>query len=191
MRKCLAAAVGFSLAALAISVAAEPGTSLPAQADRPIQKISPSSGDSIWKPSPEQESRIEEITLAYFSARDGSRHEDAYSRLSPKQKQYLPFSSYRAMLDDFNTTAGPVQQRQLRSITWYKDAPQAGPGLYAAVDYSSKFPNLALHCGYVVWHEQPDGQFLLVREETNVIDNATMAKLKPEELEKVRGEFRC
>ena len=95
------------------------------------------------------------------------------------------------MLDDFNAKAGEVQARTIRAVTWYKDQPQSGPGLYIAVDYSSRFPNLALHCGYLVWQEQPDGSFLLIREESNIIDNAMMEKLKPEDVEKVRREYRC
>jgi hypothetical protein len=100
-------------------------------------------------------------------------------------------SNFTQLLEGFNANAGKPQGRFLRKVTWYKDTPQAGPGLYVAVDYSSKFERLALHCGYVVWHEQPEGSFLQVREEMNVIDNATMAKIKPEQLESVRAQFRC
>lgn len=63
--------------------------------------------------------------------------------------------------------------------------------MFVAVDYSSQFEKLALHCGYLVWQEQPDGSFLQIREEANVIDNATMAKLKPEQLDALRAQFRC
>ena len=45
--------------------------------------------------------------------------------------------------------------------------------------------------GYVVWHEQAAGTFLQIREEVNFIDNATMAKLKPEQLESAHARFRC
>jgi hypothetical protein len=43
----------------------------------------------------------------------------------------------------------------------------------------------------VVWLEQVDGSFLLVREEENYIDKTTEQKLKPDELEKVRVQFGC
>jgi len=155
------------------------------------QNIASTNADPAWRPSPEQRTAIEAITKAYFSARDSNKSDDAYAFLSPRLKQYQPLGVFQRRIEEFNAKAGPVQVRRLRAITWYKDTPQAGPGLYAAVDYSSEFQNLALHCGYVVWHEQPDGKFLQVREEENVIDNATMAKLGPSALAKVRAQFRC
>ena len=155
------------------------------------QHIASTNADPAWKPSPEQQSSVMAATRAYFAARDSNRVDDAYAFLSPRQKQYVQQSTFQGLLEDFNAKSGPVQSRRLRSVTWYKDTPQAGPGLYVAVDYSSDFTNLALHCGYIVWHEQPDGQFLQVREEVNVVDKATMAKLKPGDLERVRAHFRC
>lgn len=155
------------------------------------QNIASTNADRAWRPSPEQRAAIEATTKAYFSARDSNKSDAAYAFLSAKQKQFQPPDAYQQRIEEFNAKAGPVQTRRLRAITWYKDTPQAGPALYVAVDYSSEFPNLALHCGYVVWHEQADGTFLQVREEENVIDNATMAKLKPGALENVRAQFRC
>ena len=102
----------------------------------------------------------------------------------------MPFQTYRASVAAFNTKAGAVTARSLRKITWYKDAPQ-GPGVYAAVDFSSEFQNLALHCGYVVWQEQLDGSFAIVREENNVIEKTMVTTLKPGDLERIRAQYRC
>lgn len=158
---------------------------------RPSQKVLSPATEPNWHPTAEQQELIQKVTQAYFAARDNGRSEEAYGRLSPRQKQILPFGTYRQKLEDFNAKSGVVQARTLRAVTWYKDQPQGGPGLYVAVDYSSQFSNLALHCGYLVWQEQPDGTFLLIREEANVIDKEMMAKLKPEEIQKVRREYRC
>jgi hypothetical protein len=157
----------------------------------PSQNIASTNADSSWRPTQEQRERVEAITTAYFAARDSNAAERAYTYLSPRQKQYLPAAPFKRLLEEFNAQAGGSQGREIRGVTWYKDTPQAGPGLYVAVDYSSRFANLALHCGYLVWQEQADGAFLLVREEANVIDNATMAKLKPEDVQRARSQFRC
>ena len=174
-------------------VAQTPEPSRPAgqAAEATLQNVASTNADPTWRPSPEQRALIEATTRAYFSARDSNKFDEAYALLSPGQKQYQPRNLFQRRIEEFNVKAGPVKARRLRAMTWYKDTPQAGPGLYVAVDYSSDFPNLAIHCGYLVWHEQPDGTFLQVREEENVIDNTTMAKLKPGDLEKVRAEFRC
>jgi len=153
--------------------------------------IASTNADPAWQPSSRQRASVEAVTRAYFFARDSNKAEEAYAFLSARQKQYQPLSMFERRIEEFNAKAGAVQARRLRAITWYKDTPQAGPGLYVAIDYSSDFPNLALHCGYLVWQEQPDGALLQVREEENVIDNATMAKLKPSDLERIHAQFRC
>ncbi|MGL4576939.1 MAG: DUF4019 domain-containing protein [Burkholderiaceae bacterium] len=155
------------------------------------QDIASTNADPAWRPSPQQRSLIETTTKAYFAARDANNSEGAYAFLSARQRQSLQPNVFQRLLEEFNARAGAVQGRRLRAITWYKDTPQGGPGLYVAVDYSSEFANLALHCGYIVWHEQLDGSFLQVREETNIIDKATMDKLKPGDFEKIRAQFRC
>jgi hypothetical protein len=157
----------------------------------PQQQIASSNADQAWRPSDDQRKAIESVTRRYFALRDSGKVEQAYALVSPRQKQYLPLSTFSRLVDEFNAKAGAAQTRTLRKVTWYKDTPQAGPGLYVAVDFSSKFENLALHCGYIVWQEQPDGSFLQVREDVNVIDNATMSKLGPERLAQVRAQFRC
>jgi hypothetical protein len=157
----------------------------------PVQNISSSNADALWKPTPIQLTRIESVTKTYFTSRDNNKFEDAYSQLSSRQKQFLTFTAYKKIVEEFNSNAGQAKGRELRVITWYKDTAQTGPGLYVAVDFASAFENLAIHCGYLVWQEQQDGSYLLVREEVNVIDNTTMAKLKPGDLEKVYAQYRC
>lgn len=167
---------------------AQTGTS---SADLPLQQIASSNPDKDWRPSAEQRLAVERISREYFALKDSGKLEQAYALISPRQKQYLTQSSFISMGKAFNEKAGAPQGRNLTKVTWYKDTPQAGPGLYVAVDYSSKFDKLALHCGYVVWQEQPDGGFLQVREESNMIENDIVPKLKPGQLETIRAQYRC
>jgi hypothetical protein len=190
----LHAAVAMLCLLLLLSANAE--TSAPSQAAEqisslPRQNIASTNADPEWRPSAEQRTSVEAATMAYFLARDSNRAAEAYAFLSARLKDYQSPSAYQRRIEGFNAKAGPVRARRLRAVTWYKDSRQAGPGLYVAVDYSSDFSNLALHCGYVVWNEQPDGAFVQVREEENFIDQETMAKLKPDSLGSVRAQFRC
>jgi hypothetical protein len=182
-----AIALTFALACSSAASGQAPG----APPEPPQQQITSTNANQSWRPTDEQRQAIEAVTRDYFALRDAGKAEQAYALLSPRQKQYLPLPTFTRLIEEFNVKSGASQGRTLRKFTWYKDTPQAGPGLYVAVDYSSKFESLALHCGYVVWQEQPDGSFLQVREEANVIDNAMMAKLKPEQLESIRAQFRC
>ena len=157
----------------------------------PTQRIVSSNSEPTWQPTPFQKITVELSSLNYFNLRDSGRIDEAYGQFSPLLKASLPLENYRSMVQKFNTEAGKVQQRQVNAITWYENFPKLGSGLKVAVDYSSRFPNLSLNCGYLVWQEQADKSFLILREETNTISNDSMAKLKPGELERLRSQFNC
>lgn len=148
-------------------------------------------GDEKWRASSAQIERVESQSRAYFSAKDSARYQEAYALLMPSLQQLTPFARWSFMAQHFNATAGQVVRRDIKKITWYKDPPQAAPGIYAAVDFSSQFANMNVHCGYVVWAEQNDGSFRLVREEANYVDKDTESKLKPGQLESFRAQFKC
>lgn len=138
-----------------------------------------------------QDQLIERQTYAYFAARDGQKYQEAYALFSPLLKQTLPFEHWKSMSEKFNAQAGAVLSRKVKKITWYKDPPSAEPGVYAAADYVSQFAHIKIHCGYLVWHQQNDGSFLLMHEEENYIGTALQQKLKPAELKKARAELGC
>jgi len=159
--------------------------------DAPIQQVAASNRDTQWRPSEAQAQRVVRATYAYFTAKDERRFDDAYASFSEIQKQAMPFERWKADLESFYDSAGAAEGRTIRKVTWYKDPANAQPGIYAAVDFSSRFANLALHCGYVAWRQQMDGSFELVREEENSIPNDVMSKLTPEKLQGIRAQFRC
>ena len=147
--------------------------------------------DPGWQPSAAQAQLVERRTLAYFSAKDGGKYREAYALLSPSQKRTVSFDPWVSRSKQFNAKAGAVLSRKIKKITWYKDPPRATPGVYAAVDFDSRFAQVNLHCGFIAWQQQADGSFLLAREEENFIDNDAMKNLKPGELEKIRAQFGC
>jgi hypothetical protein len=154
------------------------------------QVVSSSNADAHWRPTDVQASAVLSRTRAYFDARDTGKIEEAYAMFSPSQRATVPLTAWRNAIDAFNARAGAPRGRLVRKVTWYKDPPQR-TGIYAAVDFSSQFDGLALHCGYVIWQAQSDGTFALAREEDNVIDRAMAKKLQPGQLEQIRAQFRC
>ena len=166
-------------------------TSDPLGPENPVQNIALSNADRSWRPTSSQRQEIERLTLAYFSAKDANRYEDAYRYLDSRQQQSLSRDVFEQMTAELNQTAGKVIGTSLRAVTWYKDTPQAGPGLYVAVDYSRSRERLALNCGYIVLHEQPDNSFLILREEMNVIDKQMMEKISPAAFEEIQRQFKC
>jgi hypothetical protein len=119
------------------------------------------------------------------------KYADAYAMQSDSQKRSMTLENWASLNAKFAETSGVVQSRQLKKITWYKDPPAPEPGIYAAADYVSRFANIDIHCGYLVWHQQADGTFLLNREEQNYIDKTTQQKLKPDVLAKARAQMGC
>lgn len=95
-------------------------------------------------------------------------------------KQSITFATWKSKAVDFNARAGAVGQRAIVKITWYRNPPQVEPGLYAAVDFSSRFAQVDLHCGFLAWREQLDGKFLLVREEENSSTTQHVSRSKRE-----------
>ncbi len=157
----------------------------------PPPTVSLTNRDVQWRPTAAQAQRVERQTYAYFAAKDTGKYQEAYSLLSPTQKSTIPLDRWTALTAKFNSEAGDVRNRRIKKVTWYKDPPRTEPGIYAAADFVSQFANVDIHCGYVVWHEQPDGSFLLVREEQNSISKDIQQQLKPGELEKIRSQFGC
>jgi Protein of unknown function (DUF4019) len=147
--------------------------------------------DPQWRPTAEQEKLIESVTLTYFAAKDQRNYSQAYAFLSPSRQAATPFESWRSEREQFHSRAGDVHSRKIKKITWYKDPPQAAPGLYAAADFESRFANIDIHCGYLVWHQAQDRTFRLIREEENLIDKEMQRKLPPAELAAARAKFGC
>lgn len=149
------------------------------------------SGAAPRMATPEQVRRVEQQTRLYFEAKDQGRYTSAYDLMAASLKQSISFENWKSKTEVFNAKAGAVEQRTIAKITWYYNPPQVAPGLYAAVDFTSKFAEVDLHCGFLAWREQPDGKFVLVREEENYLDKQTQQKLKPGDFEKVKAQFRC
>ena len=121
-------------------------------------------------------------SYAYFAAKDGGRYDAAYAWFAPSVQAYLTPELYRAQTAEFNAGAGKGERR-IVTLTWERDPPEApAPGLYVAADFMSRFANLRLHCGYLMWHREADGQFRIVREEQSFLDNAAASRLTPERL---------
>ncbi|MDB5959390.1 MAG: heat shock protein DnaJ-like protein [Massilia sp.] len=147
--------------------------------------------ETAWKPSAAELQSVERHSQAYFAARDSHQYEAAYKMLTPAMRQIRSYESWRSMAVESQTRRGNLLRRDIKKVTWYKNPPGAEPGTYAAVDFAGQSTNADTVCGYLVWIEQADGTFLLVREEENFIDKASDKKLTPEDRERIRAQFKC
>lgn len=155
------------------------------------QVVAPSNPDKDWQPSEAQRERAVRDALAYLAAKDEGRFSDAYALFTPTQKAVVPFDRWEAHMRAMHREAGAAQGRTLKKVTWYKSPVNGPQGTYAAVDFSSQFAELALHCGFVALQLQMDGSFAVAREEENAIHKREMARLSADALQKVRAQYRC
>lgn len=135
---------------------------------------------------------VTEQTYAYLAAKDGARYELAYDQIDATMRAYLKPDLYRAQAAQFNAEAGRAAERRVTRLTWYRDPADApAPGIYVAADFRSRFANIDLHCGYVMWHQDKDGRFRIVREEQSFIDKGMARQMAPERVAQLPRQFGC
>jgi hypothetical protein len=140
-----------------------------------------------WLPSHIQEEQVLKETNDYFSALDQQQYERAYAMVAEAYRNLLPLSKFIQQNREFHERSGTLVRRNILKVTWTKD-PAAAPfrGVYAAIDIATQFVNIDRHCGYVVLYQRPSGgDFEVMRQESNFIDNATAAGIEREKTRQV------
>lgn len=141
-----------------------------------------------WLPSRIQEEQVLKETSDYLSAIDQGQYERAYAMMAEVYRNSLSLVRFIQLNREFRERSGTLMQRNILKITWTKD-PASGPfrGVYAAIDIATQFENVDRHCGFVILYQRASGgDFEIMRQESNFIDNATAAKL---EREKTRADL--
>lgn len=140
-----------------------------------------------WSANEKQLANLTSATNSYFKSRDTGDGSVSYQALSSRMKSSVTEANWNKSLLEFNAKAGKFDKRDTSKPTWYpnSNSPE-GNVTFVAVDFNGKFENLALYCGYIVWMLNSDDSFSLIREETNVVDNATASRMKTEDLNAFR-----
>ena len=131
-------------------------------------------------------------SYAYLRAKDAGDYAAAYTRIDATMRDYLTPDLYRQQAATFNAGAGKVVARRITRLTWERDPVEAKqPGLYVAADFVSRFANLDLHCGYIMWRQAEDGGFRIVREEQSFVDKDTIRQMPPERRRPLPQQLGC
>jgi hypothetical protein len=128
-----------------------------------------------WLPTVDQIEQVRRTTRDFLAAKEAGRAMDAYALLAEGDKKDQPFEVFADGIARFNRKAGPAKETRIVKVTWTKDPAQApAPGIYAALDITSRYENIDRYCGYIVLYQAPTGGgFRVTREEANFLDNAT------------------
>ena len=132
-------------------MAADQRTYVPAQAD--------------WKSTAADEADVRRIFESYYASRDSGEFKAALAMFNSKARPES--AAWPDKIRLFNSALG-AGKRRITGVTWYVNPPSAEvPGIYAAVDFVSDYPNVHFYCGYVVFYRLEPGSYEIVREEQN------------------------
>ncbi len=174
------AAACIALALLSLGNAAQSADTV-STANQRVINVTPDSAPG-WFPSVEVERQALRVAVDYMADRDAGRYAQAYAILGDANRKNETLAEFSELGRRFNAQAGAVIERRIVTVTWTKDpANGPGPGIYVAIDVVSRFANIDRDCGYLVLFQAPSsGDFSVMREETNILDNATAAAITKE-----------
>ncbi len=133
---------------------------------------------SEYVPSAADSAEIQRLSARYLEHVDRKEYDAAHAMFSDEMRAMAPLREWRTFMREEPRNWGKLEQREQTNVTWYNNPPDAPrPGLYVAVDYVSRYANLAQHTQFLVWYRERDGlPFALTRNETNAVDKASAAK---------------
>lgn len=131
-----------------------------------------------YAPSAADATEIQELSARYFGHVDRREYDVAHAMFSDEMRAMAPLREWRKFMREEPRDWGTPERREQTNVTWYDNPPNAPrPGLYVAVDYVSRYANLAQHTEFLVWYrEREDMPFVLTRHEINAVDKASAAK---------------
>jgi hypothetical protein len=149
-------------------------------ADAPRQVNVSTDSTPGWVPSREQEDAAGKAATTFLALMDSGKAGEAYALLAEENRAQMPYADFSEGLARFNAEAGAVIERRQVVTTWTKDPPSAPvPGVYAAIDLTSRFARIDRHCGYLILYQPPaGGAFRVMREEDSYMDNATARQIE-------------
>jgi len=117
--------------------------------------------------------------------------DDAYDQVDG-EGMGVDAATWKSQKRSFQALAGRAVHLSVVKITVYDNPPAAArPGLYVAADYVNEYQNMPLHCGYLMWFREANGQFRIAREEVGYMTAEELKKLPPAQLATTRRQLRC
>lgn len=122
-----------------------------------------------WAPSETDKREALAFTTRWLALKDEGKGEQAYALFSPLFREKVAFADWNARLGKFRGMAGPVRERRIVRVTWFKDPPQADvPGVYAALEVHGGFERIPEHLEKVILYRAPGAaSFSVLRNEVD------------------------
>jgi Protein of unknown function (DUF4019) len=135
-------------------------------------------GAADYAPGAADTAEMQRLSAEYLGHLDRGEYEKAHAMYSAEMRAMAPLREWRKFVSESAAAWGALERRDQANVTWYLDPANAPrPGLYVAVDYVSRYANLAQHTEFLVWYRELEGMpFVLARHEINAVDKKSAAK---------------
>jgi hypothetical protein len=129
-------------------------------------------------PTPAEAEEVRRLGETYLGHLDRGEYDQAHAMFTADMRRMAPLQAWRETTRASHVEWGTLEGREQVRITAYRDPEGAPrPGLYIAVDYVSRYANLAQHTQYLMWYREPGGRtFALTRHETNAVEKQAAAQ---------------
>lgn len=132
-----------------------------------------------WSPSDQQKADALSMLSRFQLATDAARFHDAYEMFTPGMKNVLTFDRFVVLENQFLEQSGGMPIRSDTRTTWYKDPPNASTsGVFAAFNIRCSFRKIDVCEEVVILHEEPNGEFRVMRQERNIMDKGNEQKFR-------------
>lgn len=152
-----------------------------------VSVATPSFGD---RDARADEATVRAASLRYLESIDAENAEAAFEHWSDSMAATITRSSWIAEQNALAKSAGKLLEQSLYQVTRYENPQNGPPGLFIAVDFSSRYEHLPFRCGYLVW-SLADTAFRLIRVESNSLDDETAKRMTEAQIIAFRQQMRC
>ena len=156
-----------------------------------VVAVAASAADEIVL-APHDDQAVERLSLQFLSRRDAGDFEKAHAMLAPSMRALVDLERWTESARDLLSRVGPVSGRRIKKITWYDNPPNAlSPGTYAAADYEQEAAGARIYCGYLIWAVSSQGEYGVIREEVNLVEDAVAHQMDPAQLQATADQLGC
>ncbi|MEQ8695924.1 MAG: hypothetical protein RLT05_05110 [Bauldia litoralis] len=145
-----------------------------------------------WTSAKEMQGAVLSHTSRYFEKKDAARFGAAYSFFGQAAKTAIPYRAYLKLAIGRRAKFGALRARRVTKVSWYQQRTRSGaPNVYAAVDLTSTFDKLLVHCSYLVWQVFGDRRVVLIREQISYLTKEVARSITASKIRDLRKRLGC
>ena len=95
-------------------------------------------------------------------------------------------------MQDFNTRSGAVESIVVKRISVSENAQGIRePGTYVVADYEATYERIPFQCGYLIWSQTQEHNFVILREDSKYITAEGPGSISSSQLAQFKEQLGC